>query len=284
MSSAPLETLGRLAVALAAGGAFAFAAHRTRLLTPAAAVLAGAFGASIIGLGGAAWAVPALLFFGSSSCLSRLWDQDKPRPESLKATLKAESDSEPRNARQVLANGGVAWLLLAAALWAHAEALCFWGFVGAFAAAAADTWATEVGRRLGGAPLSLRTLRRVEAGRSGAVSGVGSLAALGGALLVSAGAGPFALPFLPAGTPVLAAVGIGTGAGLLGAFADSLGGAFLQARYRHARTGRLTEAPFTKAGHRNRRVQGVPLLTNEGINALCTAVGAAVAMAGVAAL
>jgi uncharacterized protein (TIGR00297 family) len=271
-----MTTFGRLAVALAAGGAFAFGARRAGLLTRAASCWAGALGAEIVGLGGAAWTAPVLVFFGTSAGLSRLEARGMAR----------EVDDGPRDARQVGANGGVAGALLGAvALGVAPAALCFWGFVGAFAAAAADTWATEVGRRFGGAPFSLRAGRRVEAGASGAVSSVGTLAAAGGALAVSASAGLGAgEALLPPGVGTVRAV-IGTaGAGLLGAFTDSLAGAFLQARCRPAKTGRLVEAPRPPAGARNRRVQGLPFLTNDGVNVLCTAVGAAAAMIGVSVL
>jgi uncharacterized membrane protein len=267
---------GRLAVALAAGGAFALFAWRAGLLTRAAALLAGALGAGIAGWGGGAWAAPALVFFGTSAGLSR--------GEASEAT-RAGSEG-PRDARQVGANGGVAGaLLLGAAVVPEGAALCFWGFVGAFAAAAADTWATEVGHRFGGAPLSLRAGRRVEAGASGAVSGVGTLAAAGGALAVSASAGLGAgAALLPPGVTGATATLMAAGAGFLGAMVDSLAGAFLQARYRHAQTGRLVEAPRTDAGERNRRAGGVPFLANNGVNVLCTAVGAAAAMIGGAVL
>jgi uncharacterized protein (TIGR00297 family) len=257
------------------------AAYRARLLTGPAALLAGGLAASIVGLGGGAYAVPSLLFFGSSAALSRLR-----RSKSTKRCSPAEHPAEEarrRDAWQVLANGSVAWLLLGAAPWIGGV-LCFWGFVGAFAAAAADTWATEIGGRFGGAPRSLRTLRLVAAGASGAVSGAGTLAALAGAALVSVGAAPFAHHFLPADDPalvaVLAAVLVATGAGFLGALADSLAGAFLQARFREAQTGRWTEAPVTE-GRRNRRVRGLRFLGNDGVNVLCTIVGATAAMLGV---
>lgn len=271
---------GRLAAALAVGGAFAVAAARAGVLTRPAAAWAGALAAAIVGIGGAAWAVPSLLFLAGSAALSRLGGAGGGGAAAGKERRGA------RDAGQVGANGGVAGALVLAAPWAPGEAaLCYWGFVGAFAAAAADTWATEVGRHVGGRPISLRTGRPVAAGVSGAVSVAGTLAALGGAGGVALGAGPFAHPpVLPPEASALAAVGIATGAGVAGAFADSLAGAFVQARYRDARTGRRTEAPFAADGRPNERLRGVPGLTNDGVNLLCTLVGAAGAMGGVAAL
>ena len=246
-------------------------------MTGPAALTAGALGASVVGLGGWAWAPAPLLFFGSAALVSRLGRARKRRL----AAREAKGGSR-RDAVQVLANGGVAWALLLAAPWLG-EALCFWGFVGAFAAAAADTWATEVGALYGGAPRSLRTLRPVEAGTSGAVSVVGMIAALGGAAVVAAGAWPFAHAFVAPNVAGPAAVLLAAGAGLAGALADSLAGAFLQARYRDPRTGRLAEKSSTD-GLAHLRVGGLPFLTNDGVNVLCTATGAAGAMGGVALL
>lgn len=270
---APFGMYGRLAAALLAGGAFAFWVHRLRLLTPAGALLAGGLGASIIGMGGTAWAVPALLFFGSSALLSR---------GASGASSASGSHAAPgadRNVLQVLANGGVAWGLLLTATLTGAQ-LCYWGFVGAFAAAAGDTWATEIGSRFGGSPRSLRTLRPVEAGTSGAMSREGTLAALGGAALVGVGTGPFASAFLAPEASAVAAVLVVAGAGWVGAFADSLAGAYGQARYQEEQTGRLTES----AGPGRRHVRGLAWLTNDVVNVLCTLAGAAAAMGGVAGL
>ena len=180
----------------------------------------------------------------------------------------------------MLANGGVAWALLVAAPLTDA-ALCYWGFVGAFAAAAADTWGTEIGSRSGRLPYSLRTLQRVERGTSGAISGAGTLATLAGAFVVVAGTAPFAYGFLPGQKSVLAVMVVVTTAGVAGAFADSLAGAYGQVRYREAGSDRLTERS-TVPGQPPAR--GWPWLTNEGVNVVCTAVGAAGAMAGVALL
>lgn len=272
--------LGRqVAVALASGGAFALAVWWARLLTGPAALVAGALGASLVGLGGVAWAVPAMLFFGSAAGLSRLGRAQKRQLETPGAN-GPPPEPKGRNAKQVFANGGVAWALLLAAP-ALGEALCFWGFVGAFAAAAADTWATEVGALYGGVPRSLRTLRRVAAGTSGAVSPAGTLAAVGGAGGVALGAWPFAQGFVPPGGPAWVPTLLAAGAGLAGAFADSLAGAFLQARYRDLQTGQSVERP-SAARRAHRQVGGLAALTNDGVNVICTAVGAAGAMAGVA--
>src|SRR5690606_4086090 len=118
----------------------------------------------------------------------------------------------------------------------------YWGFVGAFAAAAADTWGTEVGTYFGRPTRSVLTGRRVPPGTSGGVSLPGTAAALLGAAAVFASALPFAVPFLGSLRPATAAalvIGGGFGAALL----DSVLGATVQARYRSP-SGALTERAY----------------------------------------
>ena len=214
----------------------------------------------LLALGGAGWAVPALAFFVLSSALSLAGRRRKRAASGL-----AEKGSR-RDAAQVAANGGVAALCLAA--WAVWPAAPLYGaFVGALAAAAADTWGTEVGTWVGGPTRRLGVGPRVPPGTSGGVSAAGTLGALCGALSVTLAALPFA-PALGGGAALAVAAG-----GLAGAFADTALGATLQARYR-APDGSLTERRAA-AGRPLPLAAGWRALGNDGVNAVCTVVGAA---------
>ncbi|PSQ82148.1 MAG: hypothetical protein BRD41_00950, partial [Bacteroidetes bacterium QS_1_63_11] len=114
-------------------------------------------------------------------------------------------------------------------------------FVGALSAAAADTWATELGTISGTPPWSPRSWCRVPAGTSGAVSLVGSGGAVLGATSV-AGAAVLTGGVLSGHAGRDAA--FLAGAGLAGMLADSVAGAFLQAQYRSA-AGHWVETPPT---------------------------------------
>ena len=221
--------------------------------------MAGAvFGWMLLALGGAAWAAPALAFFVLSSALSRAGRRRKRAAEALAAK------GGRRDAAQVAANGGAAALALAA--WAVWPAAPLYGaFVGALAAAAADTWATEVGTLVGGRTRRLGWGAPVPPGTSGGVSLAGTAGALGGAASVALAAVPFGLG--PGLAAVLAAGGVA------GASADTALGATLQARYR-APDGRLTERPALD-GHPLALAAGRAWLGNDGVNAACTLVGAA---------
>jgi len=257
--------LSCIALALVGGTAFGGAAYAGRTLDAEGAVAGGLFAASLVGLGGWAWATPGIVFFVLASALSRIGE----------AVLAGDgaAEGERRTLRQVLANGGVAWGLLGLFVVAPPGAsglqtTCYAGFLGALAAAAADTWATEIGVRSVGRPWSLRTFSRVEAGESGAVSVVGT----GGAALGAA---------TVAGTAFLTGEAFGivhwttalkiVGAGMGGMAVDSVVGATLQARYRDPDAGKLVEEiPDSSATP----ALGWSVIDNEAVNLLGTAAGA----------
>lgn len=251
------HTFGPLLFGSFLAAAVSLAAFRTRALTGSGALAAWAVGAVVFGAGGWGSATALLTFFVTSTALSR-WRK------KAKEALGYEKGGR-RDAAQVLANGGVAavCLLLPLALpcvgVARAHLLC----LAALAAANADTWATEIGSALGGRPFDLRTGRAAAPGASGAVSGVGTLAALAGAALIGAGAGD------AAGWAVVTLAGLG------GALLDSLIGATLQAQWPDPdRPGRWTERP--QAGPPGR---GLRAVGNDAVNALCTLGAVALAAA-----
>ena len=257
--SIPPDTAPPL-VALALAAAFGAAAYGARALTAGGAAAGAVFGWMLLALGGAGWAAPALAFFVLSSALSLAG-----RRRRRAAEARAAKGSR-RDAAQVAANGGVAALCLAA--WAVWPAAPLYGaFVGALAAAAADTWGTEVGTLAGGPTRRLGVGPRVPPGTSGGVSAAGTLGALGGAASVALAALPFAPP-LGGGAALAVAAG-----GLAGAFADTALGATLQAQHR-APDGSLTERP-TAGGRALPLAAGRAGLGNDGVNLACTLVGAA---------
>ena len=126
-----------------------------------------------------------------------------------------------RNARQVVANGGVA---------AVAALLGSWpAFAGAVAAAAADTWATEIGTRSPTPPRLITSGARVPPGANGGITVLGTAGGVAGALFIGGltyaltprGAAPGLTH--PGGLAVVVVV-----SGVLGMLFDSLLGATLQ--------------------------------------------------------
>lgn len=129
-----------------------------------------------------------------------------------------------RNAAQVIANLGLAGLLIGnALLWRRGLQVSEVLALAALCEATADTVSSEIGQAFGGPPYLLTTLRRVEAGTDGAASLLGTLAGVAAAALI-AGAGVWAMHLSPL-SATFAFVG-----GIAGLFFDSLLGATLEPR------------------------------------------------------
>ncbi len=231
----------------------AAAAWRAKALTPAGAGAACAVGTIIFARGGWAGAGALLVFFATSTALSK-WRR------RAKESLGYEKGGR-RDAGQVLANGGLAaaCLLLPLVFPQVDPHRAFELMLGALAAANADTWATEIGSALGAPTRDLRTGRAAAPGTSGAISLPGTLAALAGAALVGCFAGN------------LAGWAMVTAAGLIGAVADSGLGATVQAQWRDpARPGRWTERNPGEPP-----LRGWGWVGNDAVNLACTGLGAA---------
>lgn len=252
-----------LATVLAAG--VAGAAWKARALSASGAVAAAVVGFCHFGLAGGRGAVALLVFFVTSSALSRVGKRRKD-------ALAFEKGGE-RDAGQVLANGGVATLCAALLPASGGDPWLLAALLGALATANADTWATELGALARRPPVMLTTLRPAPTGASGAVSGPGTLAAFGGALLVGLTALLWRTEF---GTAVWTAVAVAMLGGFAGALSDSLLGATVQVQYRCPECDKLTER-HEHCGHPTEYTRGVRWLNNDAVNALATLVGAAVA-------
>jgi uncharacterized protein (TIGR00297 family) len=230
----------------------------------------GALAATLVGgLSAAAgwrWALLLVAWFVASSALTRVGRRHK---EARTAASLAPSSA--RDARQVVANGGV-FALAALGYALTGEAWLGFAAIGALAAAAADTWATEIGLLWGGVPRSILTGRRMDAGLSGGVTWAGSLGGVAGAVAVGAAA-PWVLPAESAPIALLAAAGVG------GGLADSVLGAAVQAQRWCARCQRWTERDPHDCGARTERRRGWRWMTNDTVNLLTTLVGAGAAVA-----
>jgi uncharacterized protein (TIGR00297 family) len=237
--------------------ALASAARRRHALSSSGAAGATAVGTAIFGAGGLRAAALLVLFFGSSTALSRRG-----------GTASGAAAGPERTLAQVLANGGLPAALAVCAHVRPAPRLVA-AYAGALAAANADTWATEVGALSPAAPRLITSGRRVPRGVSGAVTPLGTLASLAGALVI--GAGHAALTLHPA-----AALRLGV-AGLAGSLADSVLGATLQAVYICQECGQRTEDrrhAHGTAAPALTLVRGLPLVTNDTVNLCASLVGA----------
>jgi uncharacterized protein (TIGR00297 family) len=255
---APELSVTRLVIGVVLATLIALTARRVGTLSPTGSTAALAVGGAAAAAGWS-WAVLLMLYFVSSTALTRFRAAAKAaRTEAVVAKGGA------RDAVQVLANGGV--FALAAIVWL-ASGWEGWRALGAgaLAAAASDTWATEVGTLAGRPPRSIVSWRHVPTGTSGGVSAPGIVAAVAGAALV-------ALAALAVGWPRNTAVA-GLAGGIAGSTIDSLLGATLQARRWCDRCKTATERKTHGCGATTRVVGGFAWLDNDAVNALSTACG-----------
>lgn len=243
---------------------------RASALTISGAFAAVVVGTALVGFGGWWTGLLIAVFFVSSSALSRLSREMQPRIRAAKG--------ERRDMVQVLANGGVPALCAMGAGLAQDPSPWLAAAGGGVAAACADTWATEIGRTSAAAPRMITTWRRVASGSSGAVTAKGTFGALLGAAVVAltASSGTAMGWWLP-DRSVAAVSAVLTVAGLAGALTDSLLGATIQAQFWCPSCRAPTEQPVHHCGTRATLVRGVPLVTNDVVNALSIAAAAAMA-------
>ena len=259
----------QLLVGLALAAIIACLARLVGSLSRDGAIAAACIGTVVYGFGGWQWAALLLVFFFSSSALS----------QSLRGRSGASDEryakGSRRDAGQVLGNGAIAaaWVLIHAAV---PESPWPWlGYGASLAAVTADTWATELGAFSPVAPRMITNLHvRAAAGTSGAVSALGTSAALVGAGIIAG----LTRALLPLWTDSI--FGILLLAGLAGALFDSVLGASLQCVYSCPIDNVETEQhPLHRCGSLTSYKRGWPWLNNDRVNAACSAFGSLVACA-----
>ncbi|BBM86727.1 DUF92 domain-containing protein [Candidatus Uabimicrobium amorphum] len=223
-------------------------AHQKKSLTTSGAIAALIVGSIIAFCTREAGLCALLLFFVSSSLLSHICKKDK------RVFDEKFAKTSHRDAYQVFANGGVG-VIFAFLYFLYGENMFFYAVIASFAAANADTWATELGVLNKGKPLCLRKLSRVPKGTSGAVSAMGFAYSFLGALFVAVPA-----VYIYDNNNLQAMFIISCG-GLLGSVVDSLCGAFLQAVYCNDK-GEETEK------EQEQLIRGFRWVNNEVVNIL----------------
>ncbi len=243
-------------LAAACSALIALVAWRARALTGSGALAATMVGTAI--LAGTGWKGGLVLavFFVSSTAVSHAL------PDPAVKALDARGSR--RDHVQVLANGGPA--ALGALLGLQVPGLGLWVVTSSLAAAAADTWATAWGATSQRPPRAILSGQTVPAGTSGGITAKGCLGAVGGAALVALtgaaaeGSGPL--------------FGAGLVIGLGGMLTDSALGDGWQGKFYCEPCGRATERRVHRCGSPALHQRGWIWLTNDGVNALVSALAA----------
>ncbi len=140
-------------------------------------------------------------------------------------------------------------------------------FAGAFAAASADTWGTEIGTLARRAPRSILTFAPLATGISGGVTVAGTLAEIAGAAFVG-------LVALLVGIAAFLPIAIG---GVVGALVDSILGASLQSLRHCPACDRDCETDPHDCGTATASRRGLVWFGNDAVNLAATFTGALVA-------
>lgn len=240
----------------------AYAAYRKKSLTLDGSIGATFMGTVMYATSGIFGSIMMVIFFFSSTVLSHFKKNKK------KKVARQFDKAGRRDILQVFANGGVG--LIHSVLFYMTNSPSYLVFLGiSFAAANADTWATELGILNKKNPLSLRTFKRVEKGTSGAISFFGTLSALIGSMLIGIFA-TIGFSLLNIGQPgfeymkVFQMVTLG---GFIGSLIDSILGATVQGVYYSEEMDGETEKKEYN-GKPNLLVRGLSFVNNDLVNFL----------------
>lgn len=229
----------------------AFCGYSFRLLT-----MSGSIAAFFVGLAvSLGFGINGLIVLGFFFVSSSYWSKYKSRN---KADIeKRHEKGSRRDWQQVTANGGTAalfsllYLIFPSTIWII-------GFAISLAAANSDTWASEIGSLSKRRPFFIRTFKPIDAGTSGAVSLLGTFAAISGAFTISL------LAFYLFHLSIIEAAVI-FAFGFIGNLLDTVLGAFIQAVYKCDVCKREVES-LSHCGKKTIFLRGFPFINNDFVN------------------
>jgi uncharacterized protein (TIGR00297 family) len=189
-------------------------AYLRKKINLSAVISAGIIGTIVLLSVGVYWLYLVLVFFIAGNLITKYGYEDK--------HMRGVAEGV-RTYKNVFGNGGSA-MVFSIFYAVTNNPMFIFGFMGAMAEAAADTFATEVGQVYEKRPRLITTLKRVKVGTSGAVSFHGEIAAMAGAGIISL------IPmFFPFDFHLKSmAIPIGIIAGFIGCNIDSLLGATIE--------------------------------------------------------
>lgn len=243
----------------------AFLAYKKHSLNQSGFITATLLGTIIYGFGTYVVWGALILFFISSSIITKFHE------------IKVKDSSSGRNYIQVLSNGFIAAVFSFIFYITKNELFMIAGVI-SIASCNSDTWASEIGVLSKGKTYSIVTFKEVEKGISGGVSRLGTLASFLGALFIGLS---FVLlfRFSPNYNPTkiwmyFSVISLG---GFVGCLVDSYMGILLQAKYKGDKTGKYTEKPFLE-NEKTILTSGLSWITNDAVNFISGFVSTAVSM------
>lgn len=229
--------------------AFVWYTIRRKSLTPGGAFAAAGMGLWVLSWAGMAWLIPLFFFFITGTLLGRL-SKGQSRASDARHGL-------PRDAWQVWCNGGPYAVLATFTTDPDTARLVFPLMALSMAVSTSDTWSSEIGQYFRQKTVDLVRWQPVPPGLSGGVSLAGTLGGLAGATAMA-----LVCAVLAPGLMSPDGIALVTTGGFAGMLLDSLLGATLQARYRNAASGDLSD----QSGAGSLLDSGFRWMSNDGVN------------------
>jgi len=238
-------------------------AYKGKSLSKSGLIGALIIGTLVYGFGGWQYFLVLILFFVSSSGLTK-YKSGKKTKMGLVSELKAGA----RDIWQTIGQGGVGVLtLILATLYPKFLIPFALAFVSSIGEANADTWAVEIGILSRKKPRLITDLKcEVPAGTSGGVTVLGETAAFLGAAFIAVVAAILGIGG-NATAPILI---VCISSAFLGEHVDSLLGATVQAVYYCPKCKKETERKIHRCGTGGELQRGAPIINNEFVNFLST--------------
>ena len=199
----------------------------------------------ITGLGGLSYLIPIIIFFISSTVISKLGQSTK------------HKSSINRSVSQVISNGGIP-LLICIINHFYQYDILYLAFLASVAAANSDTWGTEIGKFSNVKPVDIISRITLRKGESGGVTNVGLLGSVIGSFLICISGYLF--------INNLKYVFLISISGFFGAIFDSILGSTLQGRFISGDGLKISE----EKKDNNYLITGVNIFNNDAVNLCCT--------------
>ena len=226
--------------------------NRLKLLTTSGIIATFLLALIIYSLGTWQWTLPIVTFFVLSSLISKL------RKNRNAEVEKYFEKSEQRDYLQVLANGGLAGVLVLINYFQPSE-LLYIIYVSIVASVCADTLATEIGTLIKTKTVDVLSFKEINQGISGGISIRGIFASIIGASVIAA----TSLPWIESNYQINFI--IITFAGFAGSITDSVLGSSLQAQYKCTVCNIVTERKIHCKKETN-LVKGFRWINNDAVN------------------
>lgn len=235
-------------------------AYNKKSLNRSGMIAAIILGSSIFVFGGIIPFILMLVFFISSSIISRI---AKIKKISLE---KIHEKGDARDFIQVIANGGIA--LICVILFQVTKDIKFLiASAVSFSVSNSDTWASELGVLSKGNTRSILTGKIIEKGVSGGVSLLGTLSAFLGATVIGLSYTIIYIFTFGYDKSIVKILLLITLLGFLGSILDSILGVTIQGHYIDELSEKITEKKFN--GYRkNRLISGYRFINNDMVNIL----------------